>query len=66
MMEEEPPFPAAGGGELKHSGMEQGGERWADPGEASSRMGVEVRTGCRDVTSAGEDSLVSAGRKSDR
>lgn len=48
-----------GGGELKQSGMEQGTERRADPDEASSRTGVEVRTGCRDVTSAGEDSLVS-------
>lgn len=51
-----------GGGELKQSGMEQGTERTADSDEASSRMGVEVSTGCRDVTSAGEDSLVSVGQ----
>lgn len=55
-MEEEPPFPETGGGELKQSGMEQGSKRRADPGEASSCVGVEVRTGCWDVTSAGEDS----------
>lgn len=47
----EPPSSVDGGGGLKQSEMEQGGGRRAEPDEASLRTGVEVRTGCWDVTS---------------